>query len=109
MFRKPIDFRRSIDGLSGLIVIEMQRNPQEGIYIFYNRHRDKIKCLSWNKNGFILLYKKLEKGRFNFLFNKGTGIVEMTAQEVSWLLAGLEWQQMRDWRELNFNFKRNFK
>jgi transposase len=103
LFRKPIDFRRSIDGLSGLVVVDMQRNPQEGIYIFYNRQRDKVKCLSWHKNGFILLYKKLEKGRFNFSFNKETGIVEMTAQEVSWLLAGLEWQQMRDWHELNYD------
>lgn len=103
LFRKPIDFRRSIDGLSGLIVSEMQRNPQEGIYIFYNRNQDKIKCLSWHKNGFILLYKKLEKGKFIFVFNKDTGIVEMSSQEVSWLLAGLQWQRMRDWRELNYD------
>lgn len=102
LFRKPIDFRKSILGLSALIETDIQRNPQEGIYIFYNRVCDKIKCLSWHKNGFILLYKQLEKGRFNFVFNKNTGIVEMTAQEVGWLLAGLEWQKMRDWRELNY-------
>ena len=81
----------------------MEKNPQEGIYIFYNGHRDKIKCLSWHKNGFILLYKKREKDKFVFKFNKEAGIVEMTVQEVSWLLAGLEWQRMRDWRELNYD------
>ena len=103
IFRKPIDFRKSIDGLSSLITLEMQRNPQEGIYIFYNRHRDKIKCLSWHRNGFILFYKRLEKHRFIFTFNKEIGMAEMTAQEVSWLLAGLEWQRMRDWQELNYD------
>jgi transposase len=103
IFRKPIDFRKSIDGLSSLITLEMQKNPQAGIYIFYNRHRDKIKCLSWHKNGFILLYKKLEKSKFIFRFNKEEGTAEISMQEVSWLLAGLEWQRMRDWRELNYD------
>jgi transposase len=102
VFRRPVDFRQSIDGLSSLIVFETQRNPQEGIYIFYNRNRDKLKCLSWHKNGFILLYKRLEKGRFSFVFNQETGVVEMTAEELSWSLAGLEWQKMRDWRELSY-------
>ncbi len=103
VFRRPVDFRQSIDGLSSLIVIETQRNPQEGIYIFYNRNRDKLKCLSWHKNGFILLYKRLEKGRFSFVFNQATGVVEMTVEELSWSLAGLEWQKMRNWGELSYD------
>src|SRR5579864_6159332 len=101
LYRKPVDFRKSINGLSALFVVEMQCNPQAGIYIFYNRVCDKVKCLSWHKNGFILLYKQIEKGRFNFGFDKATGVIELTNQEVSWLLAGLEWQKMRHWRELD--------
>jgi len=103
IYRKPIDFRKSLDGLSSLIKLEIQRNPQEGIYLFYNRHHDKLKCLSWHKNGFILLYKRLEKGRFYFNFNKADGAMEINIQELSWLLAGLEWQKMRDWQELDYN------
>lgn len=103
IFKKAVDFRMSIDGLSVLIVSEMQKNPQEGIYIFYNRHRDKVKLLSWHKTGFILLYKRLEKNKFIFTFNKEFGMAEMSAQEVSWLLAGLEWQRMRDWQELSYD------
>jgi transposase len=101
--RKPIDFRQSLDGLSSLIRLELNHNPQEGIYIFYNRHRDRLKCLSWHKNGFILLYKRLEQGKFCFKFNSATGVMEMNHQELSWLLAGLEWQKMRDWRELSYD------
>lgn len=102
LYRKPVDFRQSINGLSNLVILETKRNPQEGIYLFYNRKHDKVKCLSWHKNGFALLYKQIEKGRFCFRFNQATGLVEINAQEVSWLLAGLEWQKMRDWRELDY-------
>lgn len=103
LFRKPIDFRCGMDGLSNLIMMELKQKPREGIFIFYNRNRDKLKCLSWHKNGFILLYKRLEQGRFNFHFNKALGACEMNIQELSWALAGLEWQKMREWRDLDYD------
>jgi transposase len=102
LYRQPIDFRCSIDGLVELIKSRLHRSPQDGIYLFYNRHKDKIKCLSWHKNGFILLYKRLEKDRFYFRQTKTNGVMEVNRDELGWLLAGLEWQTMRDWRELNY-------
>lgn len=103
LYRCAIDFRCGIDGLVGLISNEVKQNPQEGIYIFYNRHNDKVKCLSWHKNGYILLYKRLEKGKFCFTQNKAIGVMEIGVEELSWLLAGLEWQKMRNWQELNYD------
>jgi len=103
IFRTPIDFRSSIDGLSNLIVNNIKQNPQEGIFLFYNKGRDKIKCLSWHKNGFVLIYKRLETGRFYFSFNKEQRVNEMSIDELKWLFAGLEWQKMRDWRELSYD------
>jgi transposase len=103
VYKTAIDFRSSIDGLSSLIQRDLKRNPQEGIYLFYNRHHDKLKCLSWHKNGFILLYKRLEKGKFHFVFNKQHGIFEIGVQELGWILAGLEWQKMQNWRELDYS------
>lgn len=103
LYRQYIDFRCSIDGLVNLIARELKQRPQDGIYLFYNRNRDKVKCLSWHKNGFILLYKRLESGRFSFIHNPKNHAMEMTFDELSWLLAGLEWQKMRDWRELNYD------
>jgi transposase len=103
VYRQSVDFRRSLDGLSSLVKMEIKRNPQEGIYLFYNRHHNKVKCLSWHKNGFILLYKRLEQGKFDFKFNKTDGVIEINIQELSWLLAGLPWKKMKEWRELDYN------
>ena len=103
VFREPIDFRASIDGLSALITNSIQQSPQSGVCLFYNKKRDKIKCLSWHKNGFILLYKRLEQGRLYFDFKANQGVTEMNMDELQWLLAGLEWQKMRHWRELSYD------
>lgn len=103
VYRKSVDFRQSINGLSNFIKLNLKHDPQEGIYLFFNRHHDKIKCLSWHKNGFILFYKRLEKGKFYFKFNKNEGVMEMNMRELSWLLAGLEWQKMRAWHELDYD------
>ena len=81
----------------------LHQHPKEGIYLFFNRGRDKIKCLSWHKNGFVLFYKRLEKGRFSMDFNKTTGAIEVNTDEFGWLLAGLEWQKMKDWKELSYD------
>ncbi len=101
VFRQSIDFRASIDRLSSLIANDLKQDPQGGIFLFYNRNKDKVKCLSYHKNGFVLVYKRLDKGKFCFYFNKG--ISEMSIEELGWLLAGLEWQKMRNWRELSYD------
>src|SRR5262249_22979804 len=100
LYRHAIDFRCSIEGLSHLIRKELNQNPQEGIFLFFNRGRDKLKGLSWHKNGFIVVYKRLEKERFHIHFNQEQGVIEVQLDEFGWLLAGLEWQKMKSWREL---------
>lgn len=91
LYRNGIDFRSSIDGLTHLIMSDLKQNPREGVFLFFNRGHDKIKGLSWHKNGFVLFYKRLEKGRFRINFNKEQGVTEIQFDEFGWLLAGLEW------------------
>ena len=55
LFLEPINFCKSIDGLVGLIATQTQCKPQNGIYLFYNKARDKVKCLSWHRNGYIFV------------------------------------------------------
>lgn len=57
--------RKSFDALSGLVRNELQRDPASGeVYVFVNRSRTCIKLLHWESGGFVLYYKRLEKGTF---------------------------------------------
>jgi transposase len=98
-----VDMRKSINGLSLCIAEDLACNPQDrALYIFYNRSRNKVKCLYWDKNGFVLIYKRLEKGRFQFSKSLSGDVYELTHQQLSWLLAGFDFVQMSDYPELKF-------
>jgi transposase len=57
--------RKGFDGLCGLVHAEIGRLPVSGeVYIFVNHQRDKIKLLHWESGGFVLYYKRLERGTF---------------------------------------------
>lgn len=87
---KPVDFRMSIDGLSNFIQREKKAYLHDGsIYVFYNSHRDKIKCLFWDNNGFVLYYKRLDKCKFK-LKDRLHSIESMTPEELEVLLSGFE-------------------
>lgn len=87
---EPIDFRLSIDGLSTMIMKENNTYLHDGsMYVFYNRHRDKIKILFWDRNGFVLYYKRLDKCKFKF--KEMTKKIEtLTQEELLTLISGYE-------------------
>jgi transposase len=65
MYSQPTDMRKSFDGLSGLVVSQLEQNPMSGdVFIFVNKPRNRIKLLRWEHDGFVLFYKRLEKGTF---------------------------------------------
>jgi transposase len=99
---QPVDFRKAIDGLIDVILSELKMDLRENIFIFYNRSRDKIKILAWHKNGFVLLLKRLEIGQF-FNAKNNDSILHVTPQQLSWLLAGLDWVKMSEWGELEYS------
>lgn len=102
VFAQSIDFRKSIDGLVDIVLSTYNLDPYKNIFIFYNKSRDKIKMLAWHKNGFVLLLKRLEQGLF---FNRKTDIssASLTPQQLSWLIAGLDWVSMSAWGELEYD------
>jgi transposase len=97
-----VDFRRSIDGLLEIIHANFSQDVKDSIFIFYSRNKKKIKILAWHGNGFILIYKRLEQGRFTMPQNADT-LCAVDEKQLSWLLAGLDWHAMSHWRELEFN------
>lgn len=100
-FQEPIDFRKSLDGLIYMIE-QSQRKPSEGLYLFCNKSKTGLKGICWHKNGFLMLYKRLEKGRFS-LSERSKKIIELTVEEFEWLLAGLNWSAMRQWGDLSYS------
>jgi transposase len=57
--------RKSFNGLSGLVTNELQLNPvKDGVFVFINKRRDRMKILLWDRHGFWLMYKRLEAGSF---------------------------------------------
>lgn len=62
---EPVDLRKSIDGLALAVESSLGTSPLSGsVFVFFNRGRDKVKLLWWDRHGFWLAYKRLEKGRF---------------------------------------------
>lgn len=67
LYAHTTDMRKGFRGLSGIVRNELDRDPSDGsVYIFINRRRDKIKLLVWDRTGFVLYYKSLESGTFEF-------------------------------------------
>ena len=93
---KPTDFRMSIDGLASFIQREKQAHLHDGsIYVFYNKHKDKIKCLFWDRNGFVLYYKRLDKCKFK-IKNMLHSIENISGEELEILLSGFDPSDMQE-------------
>ena len=89
LHQEAVDFRKQLDGLSLLVSSELEMDASDGtIYIFRNRSKDKIKLLVWERNGFFLGYKRLERGRFSFPVNE-SGQVEISKAELGMLISGM--------------------
>ena len=87
------DLRRGIDGLASLVQSQFQLDPfSNTLYLFCGRRRDRIKALYWESNGFVLLYKRLESGSFQWPRNEAEAR-ELTVQQYRWLMEGLQIDQ----------------
>jgi transposase len=96
------DMRKSINGLSIMVAEQLELNPLSGhLFCFCNRKRDIIKILYWDRTGFCLWHKRLEKDRFRWPENEADAI-EMQGRELSWLLEGLNADQCAAHRQLSY-------
>ena len=87
------DLRKGIDGLATLVQSQFQLDPfTNTLFLFCGRRKDRIKALYWEGNGFVLLYKRLESGSFQWLRN-GEEVRKLTAQQYRWLMEGLQIDQ----------------
>lgn len=98
------DMRKSIDGLSVLVVDELEADPLSShLFVFCNRLRDKIKILYWHNNGFWLFYRRLERQRFWWPNTEESAAIEISDRELTWLLEGLDITQVNAHKTTDFS------
>ena len=99
------DMRKAIDGLSALVEQNFKLSPYENsLFLFCGRRRDRIKALYWEGDGFLLLYKRLESGSFQWP-NDPEEVKTISKQELRWLLEGLSINQPKAVKKLKINPK----
>ena len=89
LHREAVDFRKNINGLAALVEQSLGLDPfARAVYVFRNRRADRIKLLGWDRNGFWLLLKRLEKDRF--IWPSAEAVPTLTAEQLHWLLEGID-------------------
>ncbi|MEN6440239.1 MAG: IS66 family insertion sequence element accessory protein TnpB [Syntrophobacter sp.] len=96
------DMRKAINCLSIVVEDTLQLDPFSGhLFVFCNRAQKILKVLYWDRNGFCLWQKRLEKHRFKWPQNKNE-VTEIGAQELSFILEGLDIRSVRPLEKLNY-------
>jgi len=100
---RAVDFRKGLASLSVLVESQLKLNPfAETLFVFGNRRCTAIKMLYWERSGFCLWQKRLEKDRFIWPKPNDTGIVTLTIQQLEWLLAGFDINRMKPHQVLSY-------
>lgn len=94
---QPVDLRRGHDALVALVRHTWRLNPFDGhLFVFLGRRADRVKILAWDRNGFVLYYKRLSQGRFRMpSVPAGATRVEMDATTLAMLLDGIDVRHVR--------------
>jgi len=104
IYHREVDMRKSIDGLVVLIVEALELDPQANMmYLFRNKASDKFKAIFWDGDGFILLYKRKEKGRFKFPKDLSDSYYEIDADLFNWLRKGFDFYALKQHTELKYS------
>jgi transposase len=94
----PVDLRRSFDGLAAASQEVLGKDPRSGaLFLFVNKAGDRLKALWWDRTGYCLLYKRLERGVFRFpsAMRPGDTSVAIEAAEFAKILEGLDLARAR--------------
>lgn len=103
LYRDPIDFRKSIDGLSAIVELELGKNVFSGaLFVFMNRQRNKVKILYWSKCGFCLWYKRLEKEKFAWIRGDCGLSYSINGEQLKWLIDGIDIWAIKPHKTLSY-------
>jgi len=89
----PVDIRKAFDGLSAAVREILRHDPLSGhLFVFRNRRSDRLKILFWDRSGYCLVYKRLERGTFHLpaAAAEHATHLEMESAELSLMLEGID-------------------
>ena len=93
--RAPADMRKGFDGLAHLVENVLREDSLSGhLFVFRNRRGDRVKLLLWDTDGYIIIYKRLEKGTFRFPAPSATSVT-VKATDLIMLLDGVDLQSVK--------------
>jgi transposase len=94
---EPVDLRRGHDGLVAIVRNTWKLNPYDGhLFVFLGKRLDRVKILAWDRNGFVLYYKRLSSGRFRMpSVSANPARVEMDATALAMLLGGIDIERVK--------------
>lgn len=109
LYGSPTDMRKGFDGLSGVVRNELGMDPLSGdVFIFINRRRTHMKLLVWEPTGFVLYYKRLEKGRFEYPKQKAAGrSLSISWRELMLILEGIDLASVRQRKRYSMASRQN--
>jgi transposase len=103
LHRTPVDFRKAVDGLSAIVEAEMKLDPfSRALFVFCNRRRNRLKILFWDNTGFCLFYKRLERDQFHWPLHIEDDVINLTGQQLNWLLDGYNLKLLTPHKPLNY-------
>ena len=86
-----VDGRKGINGLSALVRTQFSEDPLSGqMFVFFSRRADRVRVLYWDRDGYVMIIKRLEKGRFRVPWQSATGHVVLEAAELLLVLEGID-------------------
>jgi transposase len=91
-----VDGRKGIDGLANIVRCHLDENPLSGsLYVFFTRRADSVRILYWDRDGYVLMMKRLEKGTYRLPWAAQSGRVSVEAAEILLILEGIELHQSK--------------
>lgn len=104
-YKRFVDMRKQIGGLSVIVEQEMKLNPfDRHLFVFIGRQRTTIKLLYWDRSGFCLWQKRLEKEKFNFKKQEDFSTSELSEQQLLLLLDGYDIWKMKPHSTLSYKY-----
>ena len=102
LYRDAVDFRKQSHGLAAIVELELSHNPfAGGLYVVTKRARNKLKCLMWEDNGFVLYDKALAEERFKWP-KVNEQVVALTGTQINGLLDGYDLALMKGHKTLHY-------